>query len=75
MLHNAFIGILGALELENIIMTLFGVVTGVVIGCLPGLTSVMGVALLIPVTFGMDPTAGLAMLGGVYCASTYGGGI
>jgi putative tricarboxylic transport membrane protein len=75
MLHNAFIGILGALELENIIMTLFGVVTGVVIGCLPGLTSVMGVALLIPVTFGMDPTAGLAMLGGVYCASTYGGAI
>lgn len=75
MLHNAFLGILGAIELENILMTLFGVVTGVVIGCLPGLTSVMGVALLIPVTFGMDPTAGLAMLGGVYCASTYGGAI
>ena len=74
MLHNAFIGILGALELENIIMTLFGVVTGVVIGCLQAHER-HGSGLTIPVTFGMDPTAGLAMLGGVYCASTYGGAI
>lgn len=75
MIHNALIGIFAALQFESIIMTFLGVVAGVIIGCLPGLTSVMGVALLIPVTFGMDPTAGLAMLGGVYCASTYGGAI
>ena len=52
-----------------------GVIGGVVIGVLPGLTSTLGVALLIPVTFSMPPQAGLAMLGGIYVASTYSGAI
>jgi putative tricarboxylic transport membrane protein len=52
-----------------------GVTGGIVIGSLPGLTSTMGVALLIPLTFSMPPEAGLAMLGGIYLASTYSGSI
>ncbi len=52
-----------------------GVIGGVAIGVLPGLTSTLGVALLIPVTFSMPPQAGLAMLGGIYVASTYSGAI
>ena len=52
-----------------------GVVGGVIIGILPGLSSTMGVALLIPVTFSMPPQIGLAMLGGIYLASTYSGAI
>lgn len=52
-----------------------GVVGGVIIGVLPGLSSTMGVALLIPVTFSMPPQIGLAMLGGIYLASTYSGAI
>ncbi len=64
-----------ALQFNMISVTFIGVVAGVLIGCLPGLTSVMGIALLIPVTFGMKPEVGLAMLGGIYCASTYGGAI
>ena len=52
-----------------------GVVGGVLIGALPGLTSTMGVALLVPITFSMPPATGLAMLGGIYCASTYSGAI
>lgn len=48
-------------------MTLFlimaGTVFGIVIGALPGLTSTMGVALLVPVTFGMSPAMGLALWG------------
>ena len=52
-----------------------GTVFGVVIGALPGLTSTMGVALLVPVTFGMSPAAGLALLGAIYCSSTYSGSI
>jgi putative tricarboxylic transport membrane protein len=43
------------------------------IGALPGLSGTMGVALLIPVTFGMDPIAGLTMLTVIYTTSTYGG--
>ncbi len=52
-----------------------GVFGGILIGVLPGLTSTLGVALLIPVTFSMPPQAGLAMLGGIYVASTYSGAI
>lgn len=52
-----------------------GTVFGVMIGALPGLTSTMGVALLVPVTFGMSPALGLALLGAIYCSSTYSGAI
>ena len=52
-----------------------GVVGGIIIGALPGLSASMGVALLIPVTFGMDPIAGLTMLTAIYTAAIYGGSI
>jgi putative tricarboxylic transport membrane protein len=52
-----------------------GTVFGILIGALPGLTSTMGVALLVPVTFAMTPTQGLALLGAIYCSSTYAGAI
>ncbi|WP_202800363.1 tripartite tricarboxylate transporter permease [Nitratireductor aquibiodomus] len=58
-----------------LLAVIVGVVGGVIIGALPGLTSTMGVALLIPVTFSLPPQIGLAMLGGIYCASTYSGAI
>ena len=54
---------------------LAGTFGGIVIGAIPGLTATMAVALLIPVTFSMDPIAGLAMLGGVYSGGMYGGAI
>lgn len=50
-----------------------GVFGGTVIGALPGLTATMGVALLIPVTFGMAPVLGLNMLIGIYIGGIYGG--
>lgn len=75
MFSNMLIGLQAAFQFDLLFMTFAGVVAGVMIGCLPGLTSVMGVALLIPLTFGMEPEVGLAMLGGIYCASTYGGAI
>ncbi|MUL43798.1 hypothetical protein FZ103_21965 [Streptomonospora sp. PA3] len=52
-----------------------GVVGGILIGALPGLSGTMGIALLVPVTFGMDPVAGIAMLTAIYAAATYGGSI
>lgn len=50
-----------------------GTLGGIVIGALPGLTATMGVALLVPVTFGMDPVKGLNMLIGIYVGGIYGG--
>ena len=50
-----------------------GVVGGMIIGALPGFSASMGVALLIPVTYGMNPVAGLIMLVSVYTSAIYGG--
>lgn len=54
---------------------LVGVVSGICIGALPGLTATMGVALLLPMTFGMDAAQGILMLLGIYVGAIYGGSI
>jgi putative tricarboxylic transport membrane protein len=52
-----------------------GVTAGIVIGALPGLTATMGVALLVPLTFGRPPLESLSMLMGIYAGAMYGGAI
>ena len=56
----------GAITLSSqpmaLFLAVFGVALGIVIGALPGLTATMGVALLLPMTFGMDATQGILML-------------
>lgn len=75
MFENILLGVAPLLSVGMIVAITGGVVGGVLIGVLPGLTSTMGIALLIPVTFSMPPEVGLAMLGGIYLASTYSGAI
>ncbi|WP_422484964.1 tripartite tricarboxylate transporter permease [Gudongella sp. DL1XJH-153] len=65
----------GLLNAQTIIALIAGVVGGMIIGALPGLSATMGVALLIPLTFGMNPIAGLTMLTAIYTAAVYGGSI
>ncbi|MEO8013324.1 MAG: tripartite tricarboxylate transporter permease [Polaromonas sp.] len=65
LLHQPFALLLGAI----------GVAVGIVIGAMPGLTATMGVAILLPFTFGMDPVPGLLMISGVYFGGIYGGSI
>lgn len=62
-------------QADALLALLVGVVGGIVIGALPGFSASMGVALLIPVTYGMSPVAGLVMLVAVYTSSIYGGSI
>ncbi len=52
-----------------------GTTSGVLVGGMPGLTATMAVALLIPVTFALEPLTGLLLMGGVYCGAMYGGSI
>lgn len=54
---------------------LIGVVLGIFIGSLPGLTATMGVAILTPLTFWLEPQQGLAMLIAIYCSSIFAGGV
>ena len=62
-------------SLEVLMALMIGVVGGMVIGAMPGLSASMGVALLIPVTYGMSAEAGLTMLAAVYTSAIYGGSI
>lgn len=62
-------------EPQALLILFVGTVAGLIVGALPGLSSTMGVALAIPLTFGMDPKMGLMLLGAVYCSSVYGGSI
>ena len=60
---------------DVILAMMVGVVGGIIVGALPGLSAAMAVALLIPVTFKMSPIAGLVMLTSVYTSAIYGGSI
>ena len=57
----------------NFLLIVAGLTGGIIIGALPGLTATMGVALMVPVTFAMDPISGLIMLGAIYSGAIYGG--
>jgi putative tricarboxylic transport membrane protein len=59
----------------NIFLILCGVLVGVIVGALPGLSSPMAVALLLPFTVGLEPVQAIAMLAALYCAGTFGGSI
>jgi putative tricarboxylic transport membrane protein len=57
----------------NIAMVLFGCFSGSLIGMLPGLGPITAVALMIPVTYGLEPTTGMVLLAGVYYGAIFGG--
>lgn len=61
--------------ITNIIFNLLGVCAGIIFGAIPGLTATMGVALFLPFTFKMEPTAAFALLLGIYVGGIYGGSI
>ena len=59
----------------NLLLMSAGAIFGIVMGATPGLTGTLGIALLLPFTFGLEPVVSLLMLGSVYCGSEYGGSI
>ena len=59
----------------HLLYTLIGVFIGTMISHLPGIGPSAGIALLIPVTFGMDPSTALMMLAGIYYGCMYGGAV
>ena len=64
---------LSALTPFNLLLALFGVVAGTIVGSIPGLTATMALAVLVPVTFSMDPASALILLGAIYTGAIYGG--
>ncbi len=72
---NLALGFSIALTPFNLAMAVAGVFLGTLIGALPGVGPVSGIALLLPLTFGMPPTSGIIMLAALYAGSMYGGTI
>ncbi|MBQ4431097.1 MAG: tripartite tricarboxylate transporter permease, partial [Synergistaceae bacterium] len=62
-------------SVQVIAMTLLGALGGILLGAVPGMTATMGVALLIPFSFGMDLIPSIGLLLGIYCGGMYGGSI
>src|SRR5919112_2612721 len=62
-----------ALTPTNLAFALLGVLLGTAIGVLPGIGPAMAVALLLPLTRGLDVTSALIMFAGIYYGGMYGG--
>ncbi|MBA4791390.1 MAG: tripartite tricarboxylate transporter permease [Rhizobiales bacterium] len=70
---NLLLGLSTALQLNNLVYCLIGVVIGTAIGVLPGIGPIPTVALLLPFTFGLEPASSLIMLAGIFYGAQYGG--
>ncbi len=68
-------GLSTALTPINVLMATIGVILGAIIGALPGIGSATGVAVLLPITYGMNPITAVILLAGVYYGAMYGGSI
>ena len=67
-------GLLQSFEPLNLFMIFAGCLAGLFIGAMPGLGSVNGVAILLPVTFLVPPTSAIIFLAALYYGAMYGGG-
>ncbi|GHC30239.1 tripartite tricarboxylate transporter permease [Aidingimonas halophila] len=72
-LNNLMYGFGIALSPMNIVYVFCGVFAGTIIGMLPGLGPISAIALMIPITFSMDPSSGLILMAGVYYGAVFGG--
>jgi len=62
-----------AMQPGNLLYVFLGVFAGTIIGMLPGLGPISALALMIPITFSMEPTSGLILMSGVYYGAIFGG--
>ena len=64
-----------ALQPQNLLFCVIGVVVGTVVGVLPGIGPSATIAIVLPITFGMNATPALIMLAGIYYGAKYGGAV
>ena len=72
-LDGLSLGFANALTFQNLAWALLGTTLGTAIGVLPGIGPALTVAVLLPVTFGLDPVSAFIMFGGIYYGAMYGG--
>ncbi len=73
LLSNLALGFATAGTPENLFFCLIGVILGTLIGVLPGIGATATIAMLLPITFQLEPVSSLIMLAGIYYGAQYGG--
>jgi putative tricarboxylic transport membrane protein len=73
LISNLALGFSVALGFQNLGLAFLGCLVGTLIGVLPGVGPVATIAMLLPITFSLDPTGALIMLAGIYYGAQYGG--
>src|SRR3954466_974689 len=73
LLHNLAVGFGVALTPANLFFALAGALIGTLIGVLPGIGPIATIAMLLPLTFHLEPVSGLIMLAGIFYGAQYGG--
>ncbi|AUJ64981.1 C4-dicarboxylate ABC transporter permease [Aestuarium zhoushanense] len=61
--------------LTNFAAVIIGVIAGIVVGAMPGLSATMAISVLVPFTFGLEPLVALGLMAGIYNGAMYGGAI
>lgn len=73
LIGNLALGFATALTVQNIFLCFTGCLIGTLVGVLPGVGPIATIAMLLPLTFKLDPTGALIMLAGIYYGAQYGG--
>jgi putative tricarboxylic transport membrane protein len=73
MLDGILIGLSTAVMPVNLMWVVVGCFVGTFIGMLPGLGPISAIALMIPITYGLDPSSGMILMAGVYYGAVFGG--
>jgi putative tricarboxylic transport membrane protein len=73
LVQNLRLGFETSLSLLNIVLCLGGCLIGTLIGVLPGIGPIATIAMLLPITFNLEPTSALILLAGIYYGAQYGG--
>jgi putative tricarboxylic transport membrane protein len=75
LLQNLALGFAVAMTPANLLFAFLGALIGTLIGVLPGIGPIATIAMLLPVTFHLEPVSGLIMLAGIFYGAQYGGSI
>jgi putative tricarboxylic transport membrane protein len=73
LIANLDLGFAVALSVKNVFLCFLGCLIGTLVGVLPGVGPIATIAMLLPLTFGIDPVGALIMLSGIYYGAQYGG--
>lgn len=74
-MNELFAGISAAMAPMVLLAVVIGSMMGIIVGVLPGIGPGVAIAVLLPLTYGMSPLAGISVLLGIYCGAFYGGAV